>query len=89
MNVLADCNFYITREEIYHAYCVSCRRARLFHPCAYLCERARRQSFRLSDVLRRTYLGPLLSRLVVIFLILQELLRDAADERIVRVRIRQ
>ena len=23
MNVLADCNFYITREEIYHAYCIA------------------------------------------------------------------
>ena len=23
VNVLADCNFYITREEIYHAYCIA------------------------------------------------------------------
>jgi hypothetical protein len=37
----------------------------------------------------RAHLGPLLRRLVVTFFVLQELLRDAPDERIVRIRIRQ
>ena len=55
------------------------------------------QSSRVSRLVRRVvavdssraHLGPLLRRLIVTFFILQQLLRDAADERIVRIRIRQ
>ncbi len=55
------------------------------------------QSSRVSHVVRRVvavdssraHLGPLLRRLIVTFFILQQLLRDAPDERIVRIRIRQ
>ena len=55
------------------------------------------QSSRVSRLVRRVvavdssraHLGPLLRRLIVTFFILQQLLRDAPDERIVRIRIRQ